>query len=75
MEVYLEDVLGAVVRRYGSQVTWNALARDLSIDHPATVADYLGLLARMDVLLHACTGSRTSCCRFTCGASARHRTT
>ena len=50
-EVYLEEVLGAVVRRYGSQVTWNALARDLSIDHPATVADYLGLLARMDVLV------------------------
>ena len=33
------------------EVTWNALARDLSIDHPATVANYLGLLARMDVLV------------------------
>ena len=50
-ERYLEEVLGAVVRRYGSQVTWNALARDLSIDHPATVADYIGLLSRMDVLV------------------------
>ena len=50
-ERYLQEVLGGVIRRYGSQVTWNALARDLSIDHPATVADYLGLLSRMDVLV------------------------
>ena len=50
-ERYLQEVLSGVVRRYGSQVTWNALARDLSIDHPATVADYLGLLSRMDVLV------------------------
>ena len=47
---YLREVLGAVVKRYGTQVTWNSLARDLSIDHPATIADYLHLLARMDVL-------------------------
>ena len=50
-ERYLEEILGGVIRRYGSQVTWNALARDLSIDHPATVADYLELLSRMDVLV------------------------
>lgn len=50
-ERYLAEILGAVIRRCGSQVTWNALARDLSIDHPATVADYLELLAGMDVLV------------------------
>ena len=50
-ERYLAEVLRAVLRRCGSQVTWNALARDLSIDHPATVADYLDLLTRMDVLV------------------------
>ena len=50
-ERYLEEVLRAVLRRCGSQVTWNALARELSIDHPATVADYLDLLSRMDVLV------------------------
>ncbi len=50
-ESYLAEVLGAVVKRYGSQVTWNALAKDLSIDHPATVADYIELLAGMDVLM------------------------
>jgi len=49
-ERYLKEVLGAVVKRLGSQITWNALASDLSIDHPATIADYVELLARMDVL-------------------------
>jgi predicted AAA+ superfamily ATPase len=49
-EVYLREVLGAVDRRLGSQVTWNALSRDLSIDHPATVADYVHLLEAMDAL-------------------------
>ena len=47
----LREVLSSVVRRQGSQVTWNALARELSIDHPATVADYVDLLTRMDVVL------------------------
>lgn len=49
-EAYLREVLTAVLRRAGSQVTWNALARDLSIDHPATVADYVEQLAALDVL-------------------------
>lgn len=47
-EHYLREVLGAIVKRYGSQVTWNSLAHDLSIDHPGTVADYVTLLASMD---------------------------
>ncbi len=47
-EAYLREVLSAVVKRYTSQITWNALAQDLSIDHPNTVADYVGLLERMD---------------------------
>lgn len=46
----LHEVLGAIVKRQGSQVTWNALAKELSIDHPATVADYVDLLVRMDVV-------------------------
>jgi predicted AAA+ superfamily ATPase len=49
-ENYLREVLTAVVRRLGSQVSWNALARDLSIDHPKTVSDYAALLASMDAL-------------------------
>jgi len=47
-EHYLREVLEAIAKRYGSQVTWNALARDLSIDHPKTVADYVEILASMD---------------------------
>ena len=49
-EPYLREILSAIVRRYTSQVTWNALAQDLSIDHPKTVADYVGLLERMDAV-------------------------
>jgi len=48
-EHYLREVLNAIVNRYGSQVTWNALSKDLSIDHPKTVADYVALLESMDV--------------------------
>jgi len=47
---YLREVLQAVVKRYGSQTTWNALAQDLSIDHPQTVSDYIELLAAMDAV-------------------------
>lgn len=49
-EHYLREVLDAMVKRYGSQVTWNALARDLSIDHPKTIADYTALLESMDAV-------------------------
>ncbi len=47
-EHYLREILEAIMKRYGSQVTWNTLAHDLSIDHPKTVADYVALLASMD---------------------------
>ena len=49
-EHYLREVMTAIARRYGSQVTWNSLAKDLSIDHPMTVADYVALLASMDAV-------------------------
>jgi len=49
-EHYLREILDAIVKRYGSQVTWNALAQDLSIDHPKTVADYTALLESMDAV-------------------------
>ena len=50
-ERFLAELLGSVIRRYGSQVTWHNLVADLSIDHPMTVASYLQLLAQMDVLI------------------------
>jgi predicted AAA+ superfamily ATPase len=49
-ENYLLEILGAIINRYGSQITWNALAGDLAIDHPKTVADYIELLASMDAV-------------------------
>ena len=49
-EAFLREILGAIVNRYGSQVTWNALARELSIDHPRTVADYVEILASMEAV-------------------------
>lgn len=49
-EHYFREILTAIASRYGTQVTWNALSRDLTIDHPATVADYVALLASMDAV-------------------------
>jgi len=28
------EILGGVIKRYGTQITWNSLSKDLSIDHP-----------------------------------------
>jgi len=49
-EQSIREILGGIIKRYGSQVTWNALSRDLSIDHPATIADYVSLLEQMDAV-------------------------
>lgn len=49
-EHYLRDVLSAIVKRLGTQITWNALTKDLSIDHPKTTLDYLELLVSMDAI-------------------------
>lgn len=46
----LREVLAAIDRRLGSQVTWNALARELSIEHPKTVQDYVELLVSLDAV-------------------------
>ncbi len=47
-EHYLKEIIAAIIKRYTSQITWNALSHDLSIDHPKTVADYVALLESMD---------------------------
>jgi predicted AAA+ superfamily ATPase len=49
-EHYLREILTAIIKRYNTQLTWNTLAKDLSIDHPKTVADYAALLETMDAL-------------------------
>lgn len=47
-ENYLREIFQAIIKRYGCQVSWNALAKDLSIDHPQTVAEYIQFLSSMD---------------------------
>lgn len=49
-EIFLREILGGIVKRYGCQITWNTLAKDLSIDHPNTVVDYVHLLESMDAV-------------------------
>jgi len=48
-ESYLMAVIRGIIARYGSQITWNSLAKELPIDHPATIFDYISLLERCDV--------------------------
>jgi hypothetical protein len=50
-ERYLREIVTAISTRQGSQMTWNALARTLSIAHPKTVADYVMILERMDAIV------------------------
>lgn len=49
-ENYLREILRGIIKRYGSQITWNTLSKDLSIDHPNTVAEYMQLLESMDAV-------------------------
>ena len=49
-ESYLRELLAALIKSGTSQVTWNSLSKNLSIDHPSTVADYIFLLESMDAL-------------------------
>lgn len=49
-ERYLKEILKAIIHRYTSQLTWNTLSADLSIDHPKTVLDYVTVLESMDAL-------------------------
>ncbi len=48
-EHFLVEILTAIEKRYGTQISWNTLAQDLSIDHPKTVSEYVAALEMMDV--------------------------
>jgi len=47
-ETYLKEIISALIRRLTKQITWHNLSADMSIEHHKTVADYVGLLCRMD---------------------------
>lgn len=49
-EQYLKEILSAVIKHQGSQVTWHTIAKSLSIDHHKTVGDYLTLLENMSAI-------------------------
>ncbi|MBY0462405.1 MAG: ATP-binding protein [Alphaproteobacteria bacterium] len=49
-ETFLREVLMAIIKTYGTQVTWNALADHTSINHHDTIREYVHLLEDMDVL-------------------------
>jgi predicted AAA+ superfamily ATPase len=49
-ESYLREVLQAIIKTYGSQVTWNSLCEHTSIGHHDTIREYVDLLEAMDVL-------------------------
>ena len=49
-ENLLHEILSALIRQYGSQATWHSIASATSIDHHATVSDYIDLLCDMEVV-------------------------
>lgn len=49
-EAYLTEILRGIIKRYGSQITWHSLGKELSIDHHKTVSDYCHLLFQMDAI-------------------------
>jgi predicted AAA+ superfamily ATPase len=49
-ETYLRQILKGILSRYGSTYSWNALSKELSIDHHKTVSDYCELLSQMDAV-------------------------
>jgi predicted AAA+ superfamily ATPase len=49
-EYVLKSLLEAILKCYGSQISWNSLSQHLPLDHPQTVANYVELLESMDAL-------------------------
>lgn len=49
-ENYLHEVLRGIQKTYGSQVSWTALAKQLSIEHHKTVSDYCQILQNIHVI-------------------------
>lgn len=49
-ERYLREILTAIFKHYNNQITWNALAQELTIDHPKTIGDYLAMLDSLDIV-------------------------
>ncbi len=49
-EIFLQEIIEAIVKHYLKQVSWDNLVKELSIDHTQTIADYINLLSGMDAV-------------------------
>lgn len=49
-ETYLKEILSALLKTYGSQITWNGLSQHTSIQHPSTVQEYCDILQSMEAI-------------------------
>lgn len=49
-ETYLKEIFSALIPRLTRQITWHNISSTTSIEHHQTVADYINLLCRMDVI-------------------------
>ena len=49
-EKYLKDFLLAVLKTYGTQITWNSLAHHTEIDHHQTLQEYADIMQSMEAL-------------------------
>lgn len=49
-ELFLQEIIGAIIKHYTKQISWDNLVKELSIDHTQTVADYINILQSMDAV-------------------------
>jgi len=49
-ELFLREIITAIVKHYLKQISWDNLVKELSINHTHTVIDYIELLSSMDAL-------------------------
>lgn len=49
-EHFLREILTVIIKHYCRPITWNMLSKELSIDHPKTIGDYISLLESLDAL-------------------------
>ena len=53
-ELFLKEIVQAIIKNYATQISWNKLEKDLSINSVQTVIDYIELLSSMDALFVQC---------------------
>ncbi|MFI4936988.1 MAG: ATP-binding protein [Candidatus Berkiellales bacterium] len=49
-EIFLQEIVGSIIKHYTKQISWNSLLKELSIDHTLTISDYISLLSAMDAV-------------------------